>query len=429
MKRRIRFLLGFVVILSLMLTACGGNKGSSEKKGAGDKKTGDKVTLTIGSWRTEDKAGYEKIIQDFEAKHPDIHVQFKPTKNTEYDTILNTKLKSGSGPDIIQLRPYAPGMKLAEEGYIEPLDGLSGLDQLNKQDLAAATGKDGKIYGVPLSVNTAQIFYNKDIFQKYGLKEPKTWDDLLAVAKKLKKNGVTPFAFGSKEAWLLSLSHGIIGPAFYGGNDFVEKIRKGEVNFKSAPFVKSLQAMKDLIPYFPKNYTGLGMDDIRNLFATGQAAMFIMGSWELDPVKGLNPDIKMGMFPMPSIGSGEPTITTWVDSSYGINVKSKHKDAAKTFIEYLATKDFGELFAKTFNRVSAVPGVKVDDPLVNQMSDAASTMATPYLILVDFNEGNPTTKQDLENDLQGMYLGKLTPEKIADELEKSAEAWYKPFQK
>lgn len=111
--------------------------------------------------------------------------------------------------------------------------------------------------------------------------------------------------------------------------------------------------------------------------------------------------------------NGQSVLTTWVDGSYAVNAKSKHKQEALKFMEFMATKKFGELFANQFKRISAVPGVSTDDPLVNKMAELSQTSSTPYLMVVHFAEGQPTTKQTLENALQGMYLGKLTPEQVA----------------
>nr|WP_240951665.1 extracellular solute-binding protein [Bacillus sp. RO2] len=104
----------------------------------GTNSDGDSVTLTIGSWRTEDSANYQKVIEAFNKKHPEIKVEFKPSKNTEYNTILNTSLQAGEGPDIIHLRPYAPGRELAKAGYVEPIDGLNGLDTFPDETLQAS---------------------------------------------------------------------------------------------------------------------------------------------------------------------------------------------------------------------------------------------------------------------------------------------------
>jgi raffinose/stachyose/melibiose transport system substrate-binding protein len=414
-----------MALMLVVSAACSSDTGGSD---GSNKNKEDNVTLTIGSWRTEDANNYKKVIEAFNEKHPNINVEFKPSKNTEYNTILNTALQGGEGPDIIHLRPYAPGLELAKAGYIEPLDGLNGLDTFPEATLQASRGEDGTQYGVPLNLSTTQVFYNKALFAEYGLEEPKTWDEFMAVNEKLKEEGVTPLAFGTKEGWLLSLAHGIFGPAHWGGNEFVEKISQGETDFTSPEFVKSIQVMDDLKAYFPNNYEGLGMEDIRTLFFTGQAAMFPLGSWEIEVLRDMNPDLELGFFPMPSSVGGEPTITTWVDGSFGVNANSKHKEEAKKFLEFLTTEEFGKLFTTEFKMISAIPGVESDNEIVNDLSAAVSEYSTPYMMLVYFAGGNPTSKVTIETELQGMYIGQQTVDGVVEKVQESAEAWFEPFQ-
>ncbi|WP_408007638.1 ABC transporter substrate-binding protein [Pseudalkalibacillus sp. A8] len=424
MKRMLSLFLGVLLVLSLALAGCS-NSGSDTE---GDGEDGDGEVLTIGSWRTEDKAAYDKIIEAFNEEHPDIKVEFKPSKNTEYDTILNTALQSGEGPDIIQLRPYAPGMELAKAGYLEPIDDLDGIDVFTEETLSAATSEDGKVYGVPLSLNSAQMFYNKKIFNDLGLEEPKTWDEFIELNEKLKEEGVTPIALGTKEGWLLSLAHAIVGPAHYGANEFVDQITEGDKTFTSEEFVSSLDAMDELKQYFPENYEGLGMEDIRTLFFTEEAAMFPLGSWEIEVLREMSPDLEIGFFPMPSAEGKDPTMTTWVDGSYGINANSTNKEEAKKFLEFMTTEKFAKLFSDELARIPAVPGVKTEDELVTAMAEASNEYSTSYMMLVHFNRGNPTTKATLETELQGMYLGKQTPKGVAEKLQGNAVTYFEPFQ-
>lgn len=424
------WLLGLFTFILIFATACSKDNDTTEKAGTEPKGDDDKkvetVSLTIGSWRTEDTENYAKVIEAFNQKHPEIKVEFKPSKNTEYNTILNTALQSGEGPDIIHLRPYAPGIALADAGHLEPLDGLNGLDAFPENALQASKGSDGKQYGVPLNMSTTQVFYNKQIFKDLGLEAPKTWDEFIKLADTIKSKNIIPIALGTKEGWLLSAAHGIFGPAQYGGNDFVDKITKGETDFNSAEFVNSIKAMDQLKKYFPDNYEGLGMEDIRTLFFTGKAAMFPMGSWEIEVLRQNNPDLDLGFFPMPSAVGKEPTITTWVDGSFAVNANSKNKDAAKTFLEFLTTKEFGEQFTNDFKMISAIPGVKSKDELVNSLAEAVEKMPTPYMMVVYFAGGNPTSKATLETELQGMYLGQQTPEGVAKKVQESADTWFKP---
>ncbi|GED31102.1 MULTISPECIES: ABC transporter substrate-binding protein [Brevibacillus] len=436
MKRfRLHTAASVVLAAALALTGCSGGGGNEAKpssdpgnnSGGNQAGGGQQVTLSMHSWRVEDTEGYAKLIAAFEAENPNIKIDFKPFKATEYNTILNTALQSDSGPDILQLRPYATGAALATAGYLEPLDNLPGISNIPKEVLAGATGKDGKVYGVPLTLSTTQFFYNKKIFDDNGVSIPKSWDELIAASKALKEKGIIPISFGAKEGWLLSLSHGVIAPASF-TNGYMDKLLKGESDLKSPEFLKSIQRMQELIPYFPENFVGLELNDMRTLFATGKAAMFINGSFEMEGIKKLNPDLQLDFFPMPT-DDGKQVITTWVDGSYAVNAKSKHKAEALKFMEFMTTKKFGELYANQFKMISPIPGVSAEDPLVNRLTELTQTNATPYLMIVHFSEGNPTTKKTLENALQGMYLNKLTPEQVVDEVQKSAATWFEPFKK
>ncbi|UFT98711.1 extracellular solute-binding protein [Radiobacillus kanasensis] len=424
------WLAGLFALFALFLAACSSDAGSEEGEGSEGESAEESegVTLTIGSWRTEDTERYQALIDAFNEKYPDINVEFKPSKNTEYNTILNTALKAGEGPDIIHLRPYAPGIQLADQGYLAPLDDINGLDVFPESSLAAAKGSDGKQYGVPLNISTTQMFYNKAIFEELGLEEPKTWDEFIALNETLKSEGYTPISLGTKEGWLLSLAHGIFGPAHYGANDFVEKIAAGETDFTSEEFLSSIKAMDELKKYFPENYEGLGMEDIRTLFFTETAAMFPMGSWEIEVLREMNPDLELGFFPMPSAVGKDATVTTWVDGSYGVNAKSEHVEEAKKFVEFMTTKEFGNLFTEKFKMISAIPGTESDDELVNNLGKAVESNPTPYMMLVHFSGGNPTTKVTLETELQGMYLGEQTPEGVTEALQENAATWFEPFQ-
>lgn len=186
--------------------------------------------------------------------------------------------------------------------------------------------------------------------------------------------------------------------------------------------------MNDLKKYFPANSEGLGMDDIRTLFALEDAAMFPLGSWEIPVVLEMNPDLDLGYFPIPS-KEGNKTVTTWVDGSFAINANSKHKEAAKMFLEFLTTKEFGELFVKEFSMISAIPGITSDDALLNDISHSTANEATPYMWVTNFTGGDPTTKSLLESELQGMYLGQVTPEEVATKVQENAKTWFTPFQK
>jgi raffinose/stachyose/melibiose transport system substrate-binding protein len=430
-KNKWLFGAALMVLTSVITSACGGSNGSpaTDPKAAGEsavKINSEPVKLTMYSWRPEDKVGYESLIAEFQKQNPDIKVEFKPFKSTEYNTIVNNTLQSGTGVDILQLRPYDGAMALADAKYLTPLDKVKGLDQIPASYLAAAKGSDNQIYGVPFMLNNAVIFYNKKMFEEQSLPIPETFEEFLAACEKLKSKNIVPIAQSGKAAYLLSMTHSVIGVDAYGGNAFVDSLLKGKTNFKDPLFVESINRMKKLEPYFPKDFIAIDDKDAQTLFYNGKAAMYINGSHRLETFEANKLDFPVDYFSGFASKKGEqPNIVTWVDGSYAVAKSSKHQEQALKFVEFVASKSFGQMFSEQLTRVSPITGVGPVHPLLKTMAASSSKNSTPYLILTNFNQGAPSTKITFEDSLQGMYLGKLTPEQVADSLQASTNKWFK----
>jgi raffinose/stachyose/melibiose transport system substrate-binding protein len=119
----------------------------------------------------------------------------------------------------------------------------------------------------------------------------------------------------------------------------------------------------------------------------------------------------------------------YVDGSYGINATSKHKEEALRFINFLASAEYGQMFADELSQPSAVPGVKPKHPVLAEMLALAEKRSAPHLMLVGFRFEQPSGSTLLQNDLQGMFSDKLTPEQVAADIQAGLAKWYKPFQK
>ncbi|GAA0368362.1 ABC transporter substrate-binding protein [Bacillus horti] len=384
--------------------------------------SGQAIQLTMYSWRPEDRPAYEKLIAAFQDENPNITIKFEPFQSTEYNTILTNSLVAGSGPDIIQLRPYSGAKTIADNDYLVSLDDLAGLENIPEAYLDAARGNDGSVYGIPLSINSGVIFYNKAIFDEYGIEVPETYDELVQVSQQLKDNGVIPIAQGGRAAYLLSMTHGVVGPAIYGGNDFVDKLTSGSTDLKDAAFADSVVKMQELEEFFPQHFMGLDDNDAQSLIYTEQAAMYINGDYRLATFENNAPDIEFGVIPGLATSKGEDAhVTQWVDGSYGVVKNSRNQEAALKFMEFMTSVDFGQMFSDELNRVSPVSGVQPSHPIVNQISEASAKNSTPYLMLVHYGEGSPTGKTTFEDALQGLYLGEIDLDKVLDDTQVAAE--------
>ncbi|MBD2846348.1 extracellular solute-binding protein [Paenibacillus sp. IB182496] len=429
-----------MLAIVLVLGACGGNNndGNANGNASGNgnanggnaevaEGSGEDVTLTLYSWRPEDAEGYATIISEFEAQNPGIKVDFQPYKSSEYNTILNNALLSGSGVDLLQLRPYDAATALADADYLTAVGDLPGIDQLDEQYLNAAKGSDGEVYGVPFMLNNAVIFYNKTMFEENGIEVPQTYEAFVAVCEQLQELGIVPVAQSGKAGYLLSMTHAVLGESAFGSNEFVDAVVAGEAKFTDEAFVNSVQRMKDLEPFFPNDFIAIEDKDAQMMFYNQEAAMYINGSHRLETFKANDLQFDVDFFTgfAPEEG-GQSHIVTWVDGSFAVAKTSKHQEEALKFLEFVASDSFGKLFSETLTRVSPVPGVEPADPLLARMKSLSVDNAVPYLILAHFNQGAPASKVAFEDALQGLYLDYLDAAQVAQELQDSVDKWFTP---
>ena len=84
------------------------------------------------------------------------------------------------------------------------------------------------------------------------------------------------------------------------------------------------------------------------------------------------------------------------------------------------------MFSDELNRLSAISGVTPKHPLVQKMTQLSEKSMAPFLMLVHFGEGTPTTKTTFEDSLQGLYINKIDVNKVARDTQASADKWFKP---
>ncbi len=391
----------------------------------------EQVTLTVWSWRTEDEKAYNEIFDVYEKEHPGVTVEFVPFVATDYNNILATGLTGEGGPDVVQLRAYGGLQPLVEAGQLVPLDGkVKTLDNFTPGILKGAMGiKDGHIYGVPFGIQVLGAYYNKDIFDELGLSEPKTWDEFMHILDTVKEAGYTPLAVPAKDTWMLPIVHDTVGAPRYGGPEFEKKILAGETDFTDPNYVASIQLVKDLQPYMPEHVVGVGYQDARTLFITGQAAIFIGGSFEVGFWRDQAPEMNIGVFRVPpppnSVHDG-PLAPGWMDGSYGVNANSDAKEEAIKLVEWMGTPEFAQMFTEKIKQLSPLPQAKPTDPLLQEFADFYAETPASYLLLVDFRYGNPSGTTLLGNGIQKMLLGEMTADEVAQSLQEGISQWFKP---
>ena len=386
--------------------------------------------LTFWSWRPEDKVFYEEQAALFQEK-TGISVKFTPYVATEYNAILATALTAGSGPDVMQVRPYGGMANLSDAGNFLALT-TKDVPALAKMSAGTLAGVQGyaskKQYGLPYATSVIGVMYNPDLLKKAGVKAlPTTWDSFLRVLGQVKSAGLIPLGNGTGYAPGLEQMHAGIGPTFYGGTQFFNDVVKGTRTFTDKNYVASLQSVKDLVPYMPATPAGVDYNTARGLFANEKAAFYIGGNYEISYFRSLNPSLNIAWMPAPAASAGAKRyVTSWADGGFAINAKTKAKPEAIKFLNFLASKDFNQAAADQLGWISTAPYIKITDPAISKMSKSLASQGTPFLNVVGFRFGTPTSSAILQPGFQKLTAGTTTAADLAKDVQAAVATWYAP---
>ncbi|MCE1254123.1 MAG: ABC transporter substrate-binding protein [Anaerolineae bacterium] len=395
----------------------------------------EKVTLTIESWRNDDiKIWQDTIIPAFEKHYPDIHVEFAPTAPAEYNGVLNSKLEGGTAGDLITCRPFDASLALFQKGYLASLNDLKGMENFGDVAKSAWITDDGKdVFCVPMASVIHGFFYNKEAFDKLGLSVPTTNEEFFKVLDAIKADGTyVPLGMGTADMWeAATMGFQNVGPNYWQGEDGRLALIKGTAKYTDAPYVDTFKQLAAWAPYMPEGYEAVKYADAQSLFTLGKAAIYPTGSWEISGFES-QAQFPMGVFKPPVQKSGDQCyISDHTDIAMGMNPKSKNPEAAKTFLEWMTTQEFAELYSNALPGFFTLSNYKITlkDPLAQEFlswrGECKSTIRNSYQIL---SRGEPNLENELWRVSAAVINGTLTPEAGAKEIQDGLDKWYKPAQ-
>ncbi len=385
------------------------------------KKTAEKVELTFTSWRIDDVEEMNRVNALYTETHPNVTIKFDSYDPLAYDGIATDNLAKGSGADILFLWSYDKGRAFYDAGYLFDLTKvIPNRASFAQVPLMAWTTESGVTYGVPSVGVTHGVYYNKSIFSKYNIQEPATWDGFIAACEKLLLSGETVIAQGAGDnSWTLNrVIFCGLGANFYGGETARQALMAGTMKLTDANFLDAFKAVYSLKKYLPAGFETLGYEASKVLFASGNAAMFIGGSWEISVFEGLGAGSStIGWFAPPVKKAGDKLQYCFqVDAGIGLNKNSKNLDAALEYIKWVSGSEYAQsIMTELPGFFSYTPGASTPgNPLAQKMySAAAGATLTVRLMDEKLNSTTPGGDAWMNEALQGMMLGTYTPETAA----------------
>ncbi len=321
------------------LVACSSGPGGSADSGTAEdleKALQTESSITVWAWAP----AVEDIAKAFEEKYPKITVNVENvgTGNDQY-TKLQNAIKAGSGaPDVAQIEYYA----LPQFALGNSLADLSkfGFDDLEDKFTAStwnSVNLNDKLYALPQDSGPMAMFYRKDVFDKYGIAVPETWDQYIAAAKTI--HDADPNAYITNDTGDAGFTTSMIWQA--GGKPYTVDGENVGINLQDEGSKKWADKWNQLVEGGYVAQTSSWSDEWFRGLSDGSIATLIIGSWMPGNLEGQAPDGsgQWRVAPMPQYEAGGTATAENGGGGDAVLEQSKNKLVAAAFLKYMNAEE------------------------------------------------------------------------------------------
>ncbi|WP_433440696.1 ABC transporter substrate-binding protein [Nonomuraea sp. CA-141351] len=413
--------LGIAAAICLALTACSSG-GSAPKQAAG------KTELKLYN----DKGAWSKYFDEMGSlSKQQIGLSMKPVGYTDeptYQAFIKASFRTNVKPDLFT---WTTGGRMAEIVGQKQVAETTPIWQeaIKNGDLSADLAKyytvDGKQYCVPLNAAYWGMFYNKSTFDKYRLKPPTTWDELIKIADTLKKNGVTAFYHTSvlfSFVWFEQLLAGT-------DPDLYDRLSTGQAKYTDPGVAEVMKRWKSMIDAGYFNNPG-DKTDPADMLKTGKAAMVSFGTWFNTSMtqRDLKAGTDYGFFVIPNVNPALPKTSMIFESGPLCSLaKAPDPGASMKYLKWWVGPAAQEKWATARGDVSANPKVAIADQAIAEVSKAAGS--GEYRLVNRYFEATPPAVLTAALDGFGAFVVKPdTYQKVLTDIQAAADEYWSTHQ-
>ncbi|WP_416984814.1 ABC transporter substrate-binding protein [Streptomyces sp. T028] len=330
MRRRLVATSIAVALGATTLAACSSD---SDDKGSADS---GPVSLTYWAWAP----GMDKVTAIWNKEHPDIQVTVKKqASGDELVTKIITAAKAKKAPDLVQAEYQALPTLVSNDVLADITDEVKDAEDKFASGIwqMVTLGTDSA-YAIPQDSGPLMFYYREDLFKKYGLTVPTTWEEFADTARALKKKDSSKAltTFSANDSGLFA---GLAQQA--GAKWWTTEGQKWKVAIDDDATKKVADFWGGLVEEGAIDNQPMYTPAWNKALNTGKQIAWVSAVWAPGVLTTAAPDTagKWAMAPLPQWSAGESATGSWGGSSTGITNDSKHKEAAAEFATWLNTDE------------------------------------------------------------------------------------------
>lgn len=386
-KQLISVLLVVMTVLTFTLTSC---NSSQSAKSSGD--SSKKVEFTWLHHMSEQgkKDWVSYCATNYMKAHPNTKINVEMVSDDNYLTTLKTRIAADDAPMIFDL-DRVNTIDFQKAGHLAKINISADIKGNFSSDILKQGQISGVQYGIPLDISAYGVYYNKDVFKKYGLTIPKTADELKKVCQTLLNNGVQPFGATFGESWCqkhFCYAYAYIDCVENNSNWFSEKMSLKSKFPNDSQFKQAISDMASYKKYWGNDPFSTSWDNVLSGIATGKIAMTINGSWTIAGILGVNSKANIGTFALPVSNNQSNTQIRYEPGNnfciYNTD-DSKRLAEAKSFFNYMCSVESAKYYATHANTIT---GCNVSVKTISAINDIKAYKGDKVYNMIAITEFN-----------------------------------------
>lgn len=354
----------------------------------------------------------EEWIPAYAEVEPNVTITTNLIPKDAYNQTVAAALIAGAAPALIHGLPLGEPLELWNNGQIIDLGPYMD-DEWRAALYPSSTDYltiDDKVLSMSFATNNVQTFYNKERFEELGIETPiETMEGMRAAVELLRENG-----YGGALYWAQANDH---APTLFFNwaqqmyPEQFEAADRGDGRWDIPEFVALMDDINSYTDIWMDGIPSLSLDESVNLFASGDASIYIIGNWAINAIVNSEPEFEIDTFPVPALNDETVPAAlgsmagTWMVSS---QVPESDQQAAIAFLRWVTLNQQGGLV----RAIGLCPAGVAGEAALADAKVLAQTLCDDQANAIPRDIFDRAARDAMAAAIQGMLNGQATPEEV-----------------